>query len=126
MSESFPSNLVPDAEHSRELARSIEALPPLKEDYVRMVRLTAPSVAESILAEGLSYGSQGMVTSTVRIWSDATHAEYTTTDPRFTDATAVVLDVPWQEARLHNDATKAPGVVPAKYVVGIIPPGNNT
>lgn len=55
-------------------------------------------------------------------WGDESQVEYTSDDPRFSfeGAKAVVFDIPTKEAKLHNDIVKSPGVVPSKYLVGVI------
>ena len=103
-------------------SKSIEALPPLKSDCVRLVHIADPGAVAQIRKSGLDYKSQGMISSTARWWADSSHVEYWANDPRlnFEGAQAVVMDVPANELRLHNDPTRAPGSIPAKYIVGIV------
>ncbi len=104
------------------IARTIEALPKLPEGYVRVVHLTHPSIAEKIVATGLNYEAQGQLNSTARSWGNEAEVVYPVADPRFNfpDVQAVVFDVPQDEHRLHESVTKSPGIVPAKYLVGVV------
>lgn len=102
------------------IARIKEQLPPLKEGYVRTVHLTSPYVAEGILQSGLNYEKQGMLSSTARTWQEESLVEYSTTDPRFAGSVAVVFDIPIDELQIHEDIRRSPGVLPGKYIVGII------
>ncbi len=104
------------------LVRTIDDLPALKEEHARLVHLTHFSLAESIAESGLRYNL--MVSSTVRIYSDVRDVAYTSMDPRFSGdhIRAVVLDVPFDELKLHDMRIPQapPGLVPAKYVVGVV------
>ncbi|TSC94194.1 MAG: hypothetical protein CEN91_15 [Candidatus Berkelbacteria bacterium Licking1014_85] len=105
-----------------ELPSKIGNLPPLQEGYIRYVHITNERAANNIANNGLDYENQGMLSSTARGWSNEADVEYCTDDPRFSflGAKAVVLDIPEQEARIHDNVQKSPGFVPNKYVVGII------
>jgi|SRR3989344_4651366 len=109
------------------IARTIDDLPVLQEDNVRLVHRTWRSAAEQILVSGLNYERQGAVDLTTLPFSTAADAAmYLRTgmiraDCRYPGDTYVVLDMPNGSHRLHRDVTKAPGVVPKEYVVGIIP-----
>jgi hypothetical protein len=111
----------------RKIARSVDELPELKEGYARLVHFTHESVTDVILESGLDYKRHGMVMSTASPYADEKDVEYSTDDPRFSGkgTKAVILDVPFAEYRLHNDVTKAPGLVPAEYVVGVVDPTKN-
>lgn len=109
----------------RTIAVTINELPVLQEGWVRMVHLTNRLPAEIVAAKGLDYARHLIVDSTARCYWRAEDACYTHTDPRFSGAgmRAVVLDVPDAEVRLHQWRDKSkppPGIVPAKYVVGIL------
>lgn len=96
-------------------------LPPLRAGFVRVVHKGAPEIEESIRAKGLDYSKQGMLSSTARSWGRESDVEYGSTDPRFTNATAYVFDVPASEHRQHENPATSPGVVPPKYFVGTVP-----
>lgn len=106
------------------LASSLEELPELKKDYVRVVHITTPDNALKIVKSGLNYEKYGMLSSTARSYADPDRVEYFSDDPRFSSPLkkVVVMDIPREEHRLHESVTKSPGVVPSKYVVGIINP----
>ncbi|GEM_PF-2261328 len=103
-------------------ALSIKDLPALKEKYLRLVHITAPEAVEHILKSGLQYESQGMISSTARAYSQESGVEYKTSDPRFNQGgmKCIVMDVPEDEYRLHNDIVKSPGVISSKYIVGVV------
>ena len=100
----------------------IADLPALKPDYVRLVHITHPSVVDRIKQTGLNYENYGMVSSTARYWQEETLCEYWSKDPRFSfpGAVAIVMDVPMDEIRLHDNVRESPGVVPAEYIVGVV------
>lgn len=105
------------------IASSIEELPPLREDYIRLLHFTRPEAAEEILTSGLNY--LGDITSTARGWDDESEVDYNvSSDPRFSyeGVKLVVIDMPIDEHRLHTRVTTATGNIPGKYVVGIIDP----
>ena len=104
----------------RTIVRKREELPHLKEGYGRLVHLTSPSAAEGIIQAGLNYEKQGMITSIARIWSKESEVQFETNDPRFGGNVAVVMDVPFEELKLHNSVTKSPGVIPPDYIVGVV------
>ena len=108
------------------VARTIEDLPVLKERYARLIHLTNSDNAEKIVKTGLDYENQGMVCATARIFSKENEDRiiYFVDDPRFCGShiRAVVLDVSYEEVRMHLDVCKSPGVVPAEYVVGVVKP----
>lgn len=97
-------------------------LPELKPGYVRIVHKGAANFAGSIRSQGLNYSGQGMVSSTARVFGDINDVRYESGDPRFQNNPAYVFDVPAAEARLHDDPTRSPGVIPAKYYVGTVQP----
>ncbi len=105
----------------REELTTPEKLPPLQADFVRLIHITRPEAVSQIQMDGLKYNG-GMISSTARYWSNASECEYGSTDPRFSfpEAVAIVMDVPMAEIRTHNDPTKAPGVIPARYFVGAV------
>lgn len=111
----------------KKIAHTKEELPKLQEGYVRVVHVTkvpeGGEYLEKIKEKGLDYKMYGMLSSVARYWQNENDVEYSIQgDPRFSgpEARAVVMDVPMEEIRLHDKITKAPGVVPAKYLVGII------
>lgn len=119
----------------KQIARTIEDLPALKEGWIRLTHLTSDNIAEEIARNGLDYSKQGFIYGTARAFLRAEDAEYSTTDERFAGCTAVVLDVPPDEFRKHNgkqvekqrgsipgDRIVTAGRVPAEYVVGIVKP----
>jgi hypothetical protein len=125
-------------EGPRKIARTIEDLPVLKEGYARLVHLAHFIPAERVAESGLDYSKHGMVSSTARIYSREEDVEYTSEDPRFSGdhIRAVVLDVPIDELKLHDGSLQVSqqrpkpslpghaihvlGLVPAKYVVGVV------
>ena len=106
----------------RRVARSIEALPSLPSEHTRVVHITNPEAAESVVANGLSYKGHGMLSSVARWWNNPQQCEFFTDDLRFSfpGAVVVVMDVPFDVIRLHDDPTKAPGMLSAEYVVGVV------
>ena len=108
---------------SRKIANKIEDLPKLKKDYCRVVHLTKfpESYLASIIKEGLKY-NYGMLSATARWWGNEKEVDYFSDDFRFSGegTHAVVMDVPNDEIRLHDNISKSPGIVPKKYLVGII------
>jgi len=119
MPENFNEN---EAKDTREIAKTITEIPELKEDYVRLVHLTAPEAAEKILAEGLDYKKQGMAMSMARSWSKEDEVEYGSADSRFSQpgTKAVVFDISNDEWKLHNRLGNAPGVISPEKVVGVV------
>lgn len=109
-------------QQSEEIIMPIEKLPALKDGYVRLVHITVPQMAEQIKARGLDYSRHGMISSTACYWGEEEKCEYWSDDPRFSfdGAVAVVMDVPIDEIRAHNNPAKSPGLIPAKYFVGIV------
>lgn len=105
----------------RNIARRKEDLPPLKEGYIRLVHLTNATAATEILKNGLDYSKYGMLQSTAQGWSNAADVQFSSDDPRFKGdwVVAVVLDMPFDEHRVH-ERIPAPGKVDSKYIVGII------
>jgi len=105
-----------------EIITTIEKLPTLKDGYVRLVHITIPQIAEQIKIRGLDYSRHGMISSTARYWGNEAQCEYWSDDPRFSfdGAVAVVMDVPIDEIRTHNNPTISPGLIPAEYFVGIV------
>lgn len=116
-----PSPLDWEALRNRGLAVRIEDLPPLEEGYARGVHITAPELAESIVAHGLDYSRQGMLMSTANIWGDEKEVKFTSDDHRFGPGSVdIVFDLSFEETKLHNDETQAPGLIPADHIVGVI------
>ncbi len=111
----------------RKIADTIEDLPPLKEGYMRLVHITNSPRIQNILDTGLDYEKYAMVMSTAVGYSSAEQAEYSSEDPRFASpqAKAIVMDLPADEHKLHNNVTKSPGRIPAKYIVGVVPANQN-
>jgi len=113
---------------SKKIAHTKQELPKLQEGYVRVVHITkAPQDIDYIRKKGLNYEKYGLLSSTARWWGDENEVEYFLDDARFKGegAKAVVMDIPEKEARVHcnltrSDLPKAPGVVPPKYLVGIL------
>ena len=110
-----------------DVARKIENLPRLKEGYARGVHLTGEDNAENIANFGLDYKSQGMISSTARFWSSERDVDYQESkDPRFSGKhiRAVIIDMPFEELKLHDWRTgkPGPGIVPKEYIVGIVLP----
>lgn len=110
-------------QEDRKIAETIEELPPLKEGHVRLVHITQPFYTQGIVESGLDYSKYGMVMSTARAYSNEDEIEYGMEDPRYSspELKAVVLDLPAAEHKLHENIQKAPGRVPSKYVVGVVP-----
>jgi hypothetical protein len=122
------------------IARTIEDLPALKEGWVRLVHLCHSRYADAIADSGLDYSRYLTVYSTARAFSSEADAIYhnDVNDPRYSgdNIRAVVLDLPINELKLHDgsldlpqkklpgrmpgNAKSLPGLVPAKYVVGIV------
>ena len=111
-------------QEERRIASSVDELPPLEEGFVRLVHITVPKHANEIVQTGLDYQRHGMAMSTARAWSKPEEVKYCSDDPRFSspEMKVVVLDVPNGEWRLNNNITKAPGIIPGKYVVGVVSP----
>lgn len=118
--EHFPNNN--EGLSERKIARRINELPALKEGYVRLVHISNPEVIDNILHKGLSYENEGMITATARVYGKAEDAEYFSDDPRFAseELKAIVIDIPAEEYKIHNDITKSPGVLPPEYIVGVV------
>ena len=108
----------------KKVAKTIDNLLDLKQGYVRAVHLTTAEIAKKIADSGLNYETQGMLSSTARWWNNEKKVEYLSNDLRFQGEhmRAIVMDIPQEEARLHDNITKSPGLVPSKYIVGIIKP----
>lgn len=109
-------------EDDKKIATSVEGLPKLREGYVRVVHVTSnPNSVEQIPQTGLNYEQQGMLQSTARVFSKEEDVEFFhPEDPRFTHGWSFVFDLPAEESKLHENVAKSPGVVPAKYLVGVI------
>lgn len=112
---------------SKKIAQTKEDLPKLQEGYVRVVHVTkvpeGGDYLEKIKEKGLDYKMYGMLSSVARWWGNENEVMYSIEgDTRFKGegARAVIMDVPMEEIRLHDKITRAPGIVPAKYLVGII------
>ena len=106
----------------RIIARKIEDLPHLKEGHVRLVHLTNIANVENISQTGLNYEKYGMIQSMVRIWGNEEDVEFKSGDPRFQgeNIAAIVMDISYEELRLHDDVAKSPGVLSPDHIVGII------
>lgn len=104
------------------LPSKYENIPPLKEGFMRLVHITDPNTAQKIADFGLNYELQGMISSTARAFSKTEDVVLENEDRRFSFscARAVIIDIPIDEFRIHNNPTKSPGILPAKYVVGIV------
>lgn len=113
---------IPEKKKDINYLRDREALPSLKEGYIRLVHLTGAENVESIISNGLDYRRYGMIQSMVRGWVDEDQVELESSDPRFQgkNMVAVVMDVPFQEARLHDNVTKSPGILSSEYIVGVV------
>jgi len=109
---------------SKKVALTLSELPQLKEGYARVVHLTKvpEERLQAIRENGINYEEQGMLSSTACWWGNEKEVKYFTDDPRFSGpgTKAIVMDVPFEEIKLHNDPTKSPGVVPPQYLVGVI------
>jgi len=112
-----------------DVARTIEELPILKDEHVRLIHKTAvKEKAEEIAKTGLNYKQNCIIDQTVLAFADASDAErYLRTGRtpyhslfRHPGRFAVVLDVSFEEYRTHMNLVAAPGIVPAECVVGII------
>jgi hypothetical protein len=102
------------------LPSRLEDLPPLKTGYMRLVHLTSQQAAEQIVSTGLDYSAQGMVSSTAEAFSTE-RINIETDDTRFNGATsAVIIDMPFELHKLHNNPTQAPGIISPEYIVGIV------
>jgi hypothetical protein len=109
----------------RKIASRKEDLPPLRENYARVVHLTKvpDHYIEKIKKEGLDYSRHGMLRSTAASYSKEEEVDYSAHgDPRFSGegTKAIVMDVPFDELRLHESVSNSPGKVPSKYIVGVI------
>lgn len=104
------------------IARKIEDLPTLKEGYMRVVHITSPRGAKNILKKGLDYTRNGMAMSMARAYSKMEEVEFGCNDPRFNfrGNKVVVMDVQFDEWRLHNDVVHCPGIIPKEQIVGIV------
>jgi len=111
-----------DSLGEKKIATSIAELPPLKEDFVRVVHITEPQYAEEIRGSGLNYEKYGMAMSTARAYGEEKEVEYGSTDPRFNyeGLKAVVFDLKNAEWKLHNDIRMSPGTIPSDRLVGIV------
>ncbi len=118
------SELKHSEQNERRIASSADELPSLKDGYIRFVHITVPKHANEVAQSGLDYSRHGMAMSTATAWSKPEEVKYYSDDPRFSspEMKVVVLDVPNGEWRLHNNITKAPGIIPVEYVVGVVSP----
>ncbi len=106
----------------QQIVTTLEELSELRKGHVRAVHLTHRSHVEGILRRGLHYEKYGVLSSTAVSFSRSEEAVYSSTDPRFSyeGIEAVVMDIPIEEHRLHENVRLSPGVVPPSHIVGII------
>lgn len=114
---------------SRPLARTVADLPELPDDYVRVLHKGPAEAEDSIRATGLNYS--GILGTTARSWGKEHLGEgakeyQTSTDSRFSPLPTYVFDVPADEHHRHERISTATGVLPAKYLVGVLPPAAAT
>lgn len=109
-------------DEGRKIVTSLQELPILKDDYVRVVHLTNEERVGSILENGLDYSSQGMAMATARAWSKAEEVEFSSTDPRFSHPgiRAIVFDLSNNEWKEHNRIGKASGTIKPNTIVAVI------
>jgi hypothetical protein len=105
-------------------ATTLDSLPVLPEGYGRVVHITKnPGAVTGILKSGLRYSYHGTLFGTARVFGRIEDARYDGNgDPRFSGpgATAIVMDVPFSEIRLHSRLSTSPGRVPPEYIIGVI------
>ena len=109
-----------------QLPDTIESLPPLEAGSIRLDHITHKSHVADILTHGLDYDAQGMISSVTRGWDRSQDIVWKINDRRFSgdDVVHIVIDMPFDMHKLHNNITKAPGRVPPEYIVGAIPEYN--
>ena len=98
------------------IATSPSELPPLPSGHVRLVHFGG-ATAERVREEGWRY--YGEISSNTTIWG--ADAPFTTTDDRLQGSTAIVMDVPQDVYRKHNNVAIASGTMAGHYVVGQLP-----
>ena len=105
-------------EEHRKVARKVEELPDLPQGWVRVVHIANPEKEEDLLKTGLNYIGAAM--STAVAWSKPEEVEVWTNDPKFNfpGAKALVLDMPAEEWRQHNDVARSPENISANRIVG--------
>ena len=97
--------------------REVDIVCPTKrKGFVRLLHRTAPRLAEMIGVQGLDYSNQGMISST------ATTEEISLLggDERFRLQSAVVIDIPEKESKIHDNVRLSPGRVKASEIAGVI------
>ncbi len=111
-------------EHTDEaqIATEISSLPPLPEDFVRVVHLTNPAHKENLLEKGLDYSKYGMAMSMARAWQKAEDVEYWSDDPRYSydGVKALVMDMSNEEWKMHNKQIGHSGIIPKERIVGFV------
>lgn len=107
---------------NQQIVTIVEELPELPKDYVRAVHLTHPNHVEGILKRGLRYEKYGILSSMAVAYAYADDAIYGSPDPRFSydGVKAVVMDMPVEEHRVHENMRLSPGIVPASSIVGVV------
>jgi hypothetical protein len=97
-------------------------LPRLADGLVRVVHITNPGGAKAIAVSGLDYSRHGMLSSTARSWANESLVEFGSEDPRFSspELKCVVMDLPFDELRVHDNIFISLGKLSPKYLVGII------
>jgi hypothetical protein len=118
MSE-FKDNTKLDRE---KIATEISELPPLPKNYMRAVHFTFPEAKDGLLENGLNYEKYGMAMSMARAWSKAEEVEYWSTDPRYSHEgqKILVMDMPAEEWKLHNNVYRRPGIISKERIVGFV------
>ena len=111
----------------RKIARTIEELPKIPEDYIRLVHITSPRNENGLFTNGLDYQKYGIAMSVARGWNREEEVEVWADGPRFNfpGAKALIMDIPNKDWLIHNNLTrkdlpKAPGIILPKYIVGFV------
>jgi len=106
----------------RKIAHSINDLPELPDGYMRVVHITNKKNEQELLDTGLNYKKYGMAMSVARAWGKANEVEVWSDDPRFSspNAKALILDIPAEEWKLHNNVVHCPGKISADKIVGFV------
>jgi hypothetical protein len=108
----------------RIIARTVDKLPELNADCVRVIHFTRAQNTENILKTGLDYGHLSMAMATARAWGKADEVEYYSDDPRYNypGVRIVVMDMSNEEWKGHNETQTAPGRISQDKIVGIVDP----
>lgn len=122
LDELFLKIAVDQAIEERRIPSTIDSLPPVQEGCVRIVHTTNPRSIIPIMETGLDYEKFGMIDSTVRPVEPDVAESYYVSDPRFNYPTVrtIIFDLPASELTTHRRFGSNPGVLPSKYIVGII------